>query len=103
MRVDTARYMSGDLAVHLRNRCRGVNDPWGRGLDRPPGRGRGSLTPRLRYPSRFPGRQRTPAERRRPSSLQRAEVVVIAPVTLATVTFEYPHFYLPSKLTAPLG
>jgi hypothetical protein len=42
-------------------RSRGVNDPWGRGLDQWPGPGGGSFTPRMRYSSRLPGRQRAPA------------------------------------------
>ena len=99
MRVDTARYMSGDVAVHLRNRCRGVNDPWGRGLDRPPGRGRGSFTPRLQYSSRFGGRQRTPADSRCAPSRQWPQLVATAAVTARKRTFKH---LVPTFVTSAL-
>lgn len=99
MRMNTARYMSGDMTIHLSIRSRGVSDPWGRGWNQPAGRGWGSLTPRLRYPSKLRGRQRTPANCRRASSLRGAEVVAIAAVTWLTATFERAHSYLPSDLT----
>ena len=80
MRMDTARDMSGDVAMHLRTRSRGVSDPWGRGVDQPAGPGRGSLTPRLRYSSGFPGRHRPPADARAAPPLDRAQLAVIASV-----------------------
>jgi len=58
MRIDNVLDMSGDT----RTRSRGVSDPWGRGVNHSPGRGGGSLTPRLRYSSRIRGRHKTPAD-----------------------------------------
>lgn len=98
--MNTARYMSGDMTMHLCIRSRGVNDPWGRGWNQPAGRGGGSFTPRLRYSSGFRGRQNTPAGCRRRSSLRGAEVAAIEAVTWLTGTFEHAHSYLPSDLIA---
>ena len=58
MRIDNVLDMSGDT----RTRSPGVSDPWGRGVNHSPGRGGGSLTPRLRYSSRIRGRHKTPAD-----------------------------------------
>ena len=45
----------------LYTRSRGVNDPWGRGLNQSPGPGVGSFTPHLRYSSGFfAGKERRP-------------------------------------------
>ena len=41
------------IRAHRHTRSRGVSDPWGRGLNQSPGRGGGSLTPRLHHHNPF--------------------------------------------------
>jgi hypothetical protein len=97
--MDHAAYIPTDVYA----RSRGVSDPWGRGRNQSPGRRGGSLTPWLRYSSRFRGRHRPPADARSAARVHRAQVAVLVTVSLPHLSLQRRHADLRDEHRAVLG